>query len=173
MFKKMVFVLGIGAFAFSGMVSGMAFAQAKVISEHNDWTLSKDGVECWAMSPPISEKITQNGKVVKANRDPAVLFLAYNKEKGVFGEIAYKSGFPMKKGEYLTLAIDGDSFQMLSDNEWAWSINPDNDDDIIEAMKDGNRAVIKSQSSRGKTITDTFSLSGFTAAAEGVKKNCE
>ena len=79
----------------------------------------------------------------------------------------------MKKGEYLTLAIDGESFQMLSDNEWAWSINPDNDDDIIEAMKEGNRAVIKSQSSRGKTITDTFSLSGFTAAAEGVKKNCE
>ena len=68
MFKKMVFVLGIGAFA--PMFSGVAFAQAKVISEHNDWTLSKDGVECWAMSPPISEKITQNGKVVKANRDP-------------------------------------------------------------------------------------------------------
>ncbi len=54
MFKKMVFVLGIGAFAPMFFSVGMAFAQAKVISEHNDWTLSKDGVECWAMSPPIS-----------------------------------------------------------------------------------------------------------------------
>ena len=47
------------------------------------------------------------------------------------------------------------------------------DNEIVKAMIRGSQMLIEGTSSRGTETTDTFSLSGFTAAYETANKTCK
>ena len=54
----------------------------------------------------------------------------------------------------------------------AWAADEVNVEQLIKDMKNGARVQVKSISSRGTTITDTYSLIGFTKALESIDKAC-
>jgi hypothetical protein len=68
--------------------------------------------------------------------------------------------------------IGGEDYQLFTDGEWAWPASPEEDAEIVAAMKAGAEAVVTAVSSRGTTTTDTFSLMGFTAAMEDAEQRC-
>ena len=68
--------------------------------------------------------------------------------------------------------MDGTSFELFTDDEWAWSVGASDDAAILTAMKKGATAVLTALSTKGTQTQDTFSLRGFTAAMEKAAKQC-
>lgn len=52
------------------------------------------------------------------------------------------------------------------------AVNSEEDRKLVKAMKAGSKMVVVGYSSRGTKTTDTYSLSGFTAAYNAISKAC-
>jgi hypothetical protein len=60
-------------------------------------------------------------------------------------------------------------FTANTDTAWAM---PDQESTLINALKAGVKLTLVSQSKRGTTITDTYSLLGITAALNKMAAEC-
>ena len=73
----------------------------------------------------------------------------------------------------VVVEIDGKTqFVMFTDKDSAWIENPSQESDLIAAMKGGSRMIVTGKSRRGTLTTDTYSLSGVTAALDAMSKEC-
>ena len=89
------------------------------------------------------------------------------------GEVSIQAGYTYKKGSNVNITIDGKkSFKLFTSNGYAWTYESADDRTLVAAMRAGNSMVIKGTSSRGTLTTDTYSLSGFTAAYKAINKAC-
>ena len=142
------------------------------VAAKTDWSVFEDKSprECWAVSSPKETVNTKEGRVVAVRRSDILLMAFFRPEAGVAGQITFTGGYPFAPGSTVNLTIDGNSFELFSEGEWAWPASPSDDAKILTAMKRGSNAVLTARSARGTTTTDTFSLSGFTAAVEDAEK---
>ena len=68
--------------------------------------------------------------------------------------------------------MDGQTYEMFTEGEWAWGASPADDATLLAALKKGTTAVLTARSGKGTQTQDTFSLRGFTAAMEEAAKRC-
>jgi hypothetical protein len=137
-----------------------------------DWSVfaEKDPKECWGVSSPKETVNTKDGQPVSVRRGDILLFVTYR--PGAKGEVSFSGGYPFAGGSTVTLDVDGTSFDLFSDGEWAWSGGPTDDDAILAALKKGSAATLTAHSAKGTQTKDSFSLRGFTAAMEEAAKQC-
>ena len=103
----------------------------------------------------------------------------------VRNEVQTLVGYPMKPttNSFLHAAIiDGKSYPMKSiaddpatpivDSEAAWLASMDDEAGFVAALKAGTKLVVRGTSGRGTETTDTYSLSGATAAMNAIDKAC-
>lgn len=145
------------------------------VAAKTDWSVfeDKNPRECWAVSSPKETVNTREGRVVAVRRSDILLMAFFRPGAGVTGQITFTGGYPFAPGSTVNLSIDGNSFELFAEGEWAWPASPADDAKILTAMKRGSKAVLSARSSRGTKTTDTFSLSGFTAAVEDAEKRCK
>lgn len=144
------------------------------VAAKTDWSVfvEENPTQCWVVSSPKETLITEDGRVVAANRGDILLFVSYWPKAGKIGEVSFTGGYPFAEGSTVSLEIGDSRFDMFTNDETAWSPSPSDDGRITTAMKRGSKAILKGQSSRGKDTTDSFSLLGFTAALEEAEKRC-
>lgn len=123
------------------------------------------------MSKPKETVNTRDGAAVSVRRGDILLFVTFRPGKP--GEISFTGGYPFAGGSTIDLTVDGNSFQMFTDGEWAWPGSADDDATLLAALKKGTTAVLKARSGKGTQTNDTFSLRGFTAAMEDAEKRCK
>ena len=145
------------------------------VAAKTDWSVfeDKNPRECWAVSAPKETVNTKNGRVVAVKRSDILLMAFYNPDSGIAGQVTFTGGYPFAPGSTVELSVDGTTFQLFTEGEWAWPASGDDDAKILAAMKRGSEAVLSARSARGTTTKDTFSLSGFTAAVEDAEKRCK
>ena len=145
------------------------------VAAKTDWSVFEDKSprECWAVSSPKETVNTKDGRVVAVNRSEILLMAFFRPEAGVAGQITFTGGYPFASGSTVNITIDGNSFELFTEGEWAWPASPSDDAKILASMKRGAEAVLTGRSGRGTTTKDTFSLSGFTAAVEDAEKRCK
>ena len=164
----------LGVAAFSLMATG-AFAQESTnrVATMTDWNVftEESPKECWGVSKPKETVNIRDGAPVSVRRGDILLFVTFRPGKP--GEISFSGGYPFAGGSTVEVAIDGNSFQLFTDGEWAWPGSADDDAALLAAMKNGTSAVMKAKSGKGTQTTDTFSLRGFTAAMEDAEKRCK
>lgn len=157
--------------------AGAASAQesSNRVAANTDWSVfvENNPKECWSVSKPKETVNTRGGRVVAVKRGDILMFVSYRPGSNVKGEVAFTGGYPFKPKSTVELTIGGDTFQLFTDGEWAWSKGPEDDARIITAMKKGTDAVAVGMSSRGTRTEDKFSLLGFTAAVEDAAKRCK
>jgi hypothetical protein len=103
----------------------------------------------------------------------------------VRNEVQMQPGYPMKPttDSFMHSAdIDGKSYPMKSipddpstprnDAEAAWLASMDAEAGFVAALKKGKSLVVHGTSARGTQTTDTYSLSGVTAAMDAIDKAC-
>lgn len=167
--------LSLGALALSAVMATSAVAQDSDnrVAANTDWSVFEESGsgECWAVSAPKESSITQDGRLVAANRGTILMYVSYWKGQSA-GEVSFGSGYPFRDGSTVSLTIGSAQFELFTDGEIAWSRGPEDDAKIIAAMKRGAKAVVVGFSSRGKRTEDTFSLLGFTAAVDDAQKRC-
>ena len=144
------------------------------VAAKTDWSVfvEDNPRECWGVSAPKETVNTRDGRVVQVRRGEILLFVTFRPGAGAAGEVAFTGGYPFADGSTATVDIGGEEFEMFTDGEWAWPASPEEDAEIVEAMKQGVEAKITAVSSRGTTTEDTFSLMGFTAAMDDAETRC-
>ena len=91
---------------------------------------------------------------------------------GVRDEVSINFGYTFDANAEVTVTIENQNFKMFTNGSGAWNKAPDDDAKMVKAMAAGTRMTVKGKSNRGTETTDTYSLSGFTAAHTAMDKAC-
>ena len=172
MFKTLSFpILFILSFQGSNVI---AQETSNRVAAQSDWAVfvGEGPKECWAVSAPKETSNKRGGVTVSVKRGQIQLFAIYRPSDNVKGQIAFTGGYPFAEGRNIEMKIDGVTYELPTDGEWAWPPSPEDDKKIIAAMERGSKAVLTAQSMRGTVTKDTFSLLGFTAALKEAGKRC-
>jgi Invasion associated locus B (IalB) protein len=158
-----------------------AQAPAERVAVHTDWSVFTPGdpKECYIVSPPTSWEARRGNTTVtdEVSRGDIRLFVSFRPAEDIANEVSYTSGYPFREGSTVRIEIGSSSFELSTGageaNEWAWPASPEQDAEIVAAMRRGSTARITGVSSRGTSTVDTFSLMGFTDALEDAQARCE
>ena len=165
-----------GAFLLALTMATGAVGQVSTnrVAANTDWSVfvEEDPKECWGVSAPKETVNSKDGQVVTVRRGDILLFITFRPGASA-GEVSFSGGYPFAGGSTVAMEVDGQSFNLFTDGEWAWSGTPDDDKKIMAAMQKGSSAVLTARSSRGTQTKDTFSLLGFTAAMDEAGKRCK
>ncbi|NEX46830.1 invasion associated locus B family protein [Pseudotabrizicola algicola] len=162
---------------------GMALAAAPALAQEStnrvatktDWSVFTEAnpKECWGVSSPKETVNSRDGQPVSVRRGDILLFVTFRPGSGARGEISFTGGYPFANGSTVKVEIDGQSYDLFADGEWAWPASAEADAALLTAMKRGATAVLTGASGRGTQTKDTFSLRGFTAAMQEAEARCK
>ncbi len=164
----------------AALAAPVAAQENTSVAEFRDWSVftPSDPRECYVASQPSKWEARRNGQDATGNvrRGEIYLFVTIRPDQGVDKEVSFTGGYPFAGDDVIDVEIGGTKYGLSPGNgdsdQWAWPPSPDNDKELVDAMRAGVQAVITGVSARGTTTIDTFSLLGFTAALEQAEELC-
>jgi len=146
-------------------------AQAEVIGEHNDWIATQGSEAGKPLCYISAEPQKSAGDYTKRGQIYAIV--THRPAEKSLGVVSFQAGYTLDNAKPVTITIDGKTtFSLFAQDEFAWAREAADDLALVKAMRGGSNMVVKGTSSRGTLTTDTFSLSGFTAAINAINKAC-
>jgi Invasion associated locus B (IalB) protein len=143
-----------------------------LLGQYGDWgayTASPGGKKiCFAIAKPASSETTPPGKT----RNPSYMFISSRPAEKVSDEVSIIIGYPFKPNSEATVAVGTTSFALYTQQDGAWIKNAAEESHLIEAMRNGQNAIIKGMSAKGTHSTDTFSLRGLGPALDRSDQDC-
>lgn len=144
-----------------------ALAQSvQALGDFRDWSAysASDGTGrvCFALSKPTSVEPAVDGY------SQAYLYLTNRPGEGVANEINLVAGFPFAPDQPATLTIGSSTFELFTQKDAAWLLDASQADNLAGAMRAGSTLSIEGTSEKGILVTETFSLSGATAASRAI-----
>ena len=165
--------LWLSMFASLVLVAAPTHAQSaptKRLGKFGPWTALLDGGKngriCYVYAEPASKK----GRYSK--RGDVFVEVIHAPAEDRRNEVLFIAGYTYKKGGNVRVDIDGRKFVLFTDKDTAWTSGPTKDRDLVRAMRQGLRMVVRGRSWRGTLTTDTYSLKGFTAAHRAISAAC-
>ncbi|MCU0838077.1 MAG: invasion associated locus B family protein [Rhodospirillales bacterium] len=151
-------------------MAGPALAQPQEIGRFGDWTAFTDGSGpkkiCFIGSSP------KKAEGAYTARGQTYMLITHRPAEKAVGEVSVEAGYAYKAGSDVAADIDGKSFKLFTQGGNAWAQNAQADRALVQALRAGKQLVVKGTSSRGTLTTDTYSLTGFTAAYDAITKAC-
>lgn len=133
-----------------------------------DWEAYADARDgfCYAGSKPTKQegKHTQRG-------DGFILVTHRPKEK-TFDVVSIEAGYVYKDGSEVKAAVGDQALSLFGQGGQAWARDAAGDAQLVKAMRAGSTLVVKGASSKGTLTTDTYSLTGASAALDAINKAC-
>lgn len=153
-------------------VAAMAQESTNRVATITDWNVfvEESPKECWGVSKPKETVNSRDGQPVSVRRGDILLFVTFRPGKP--GEISFTGGYPFASGSTVGVNVDGKTFELFTDGEWAWPGSAEDDAALMAALKAGTSAVVTARSGKGTETKDTFSLRGFTAAMDDAGQRC-
>lgn len=178
MMERFTFALAGAALAIGLSVSdaqAQARQETRCVSAQTDWSVCvwDEPKECWGVAQPKESVNTRGGRPAQVRRGDTLLFVTFRPGQGARGEISFTPGYGFARGATVTMQIGSDTFTLLTDGEWAWPANANDDATLLAAMKRGSEAILSGTSARGTDTRDRFSLMGFTAAMQEAENRCK
>lgn len=162
--------------ATAALTAGLAISTAStghaasLVGTYKDWSLFKHEEAskqiCFAASQP--KQMSPDG----ANRDSVFFYVSAWPKDGVKSEVSVRLGYPIQSGSTVKVEIGGQSFDLFAKDDKAFVADPTEELKLIEAMRRGNVMNVAATSTRGTATTDSYSLSGVTAALNDLAKEC-
>lgn len=161
-------VLTLSAFSFA-FAAASAAAQT-FIKTTGDWSAFKDDSSksrsCYIASAPKKE--TGNYK----RRGDTFVLISHRPGESAWDVFELRAGYAYKKDSRVTLVIDGQKFDLFTQQSAAWAKDEKTDRALARAMIRGSKMIVTGTSARGTTTVDTYSLRGFTAAYKTIGREC-
>ena len=166
MTRWMTRTFGAALFALAA-TAGVAQESTNIVGTATDWSIftEADPKECWGVSPPKETVNTRDGQPVSVRRGDILLFVTFRPNSSA-GEVSFTGGYPFAPGSTVSIGVDGQTYDLFTEDEWAWAASPADDATVLAALKKGTTAILTARSGKGTQTKDTFSLRGFTAAME-------
>ncbi|MCF8465793.1 MAG: invasion associated locus B family protein [Sneathiella sp.] len=154
-------------------IPGPATAQQqepRALGTFTDW-LAYSWIEngnkvCYMLSRPL--KSTPQG----VNRDDIYIMVTFRPKSKSKEEVSHIPGYPYMDKSTVDVLIGNRKFVLATNNEVAWVPEGGSDEKLINAMRSGSKMVVKGKSQRGTLTVDSYSLQGFTAAYQQIRKSC-
>ena len=167
-------VLGLAVAACMGLAPLAQAQQAAAATElgtFNAWTAWKasdaSGIICYISAAP------QSSEPSGANRDPIHFMIIHRKGMGTKNEVQTIIGYPYNSSDAkASAAIDGKVYPMVVEGSAGWLASTGDEGGFVAAFKAGTNLTVKGTSQRGTNTTDTYSLSGATAAMKAIDAAC-
>jgi hypothetical protein len=145
--------------------------QAQNLGTFNFWTAWKgtdaNGEMCYISSQP------QSTLPEGVRRSPIHFLIIHRKGLGTKNEVQTLIGYPFNSSNARASAtIDGKAFPMVTEGEAAWLASTADEPSFVDALKAGSQLTVRGTSQRGTDTTDTYNLSGVTAAMAEIDKAC-
>lgn len=151
-------------------VSGAAAQSVRLIGDFNDWSAYSAsegaGALCFALSKPKEVTPTPDGFTA------AYLYLTNRPAENVRSEFNLVAGFTFAPDSPATVTVSGQSFELFTENDAAWLLDPAQSENLAGAIRSGSSLTVEGTSDKGIKITESFSLSGATAASRAVDGDC-
>ena len=150
------------------LLAAPAFAQSvKLLGEFRDWAAytatESTGPVCFALSRPT--EVTPSPDDFSG----AWLYLTNRPSEGVRNELNLVAGYTFAADTPATASIGGEIFELFTDKDAAWLLDPTQADNLAGALRAGSTVVFEGTSDQGIRITQSFSLSGATAASRAIE----
>jgi hypothetical protein len=142
-----------------------AASKAKQLGKFDDWTaVTRDEggqTVCYAFTYPSASvpKLSGRGKPV----------LTVTERPSGRDAVAFSAGFAFAANAETNLQVEQASLPFYTAGRFAFVRDGAA---AVEAFRKGRDATMRSPASRGAQVSDTFSLSGFSAAYEAINKAC-
>ena len=160
-----------------GLASAKTFAEQKTIGTYGDWTAFTDREDgkplCYIGSAP------KKAEGAYTSRGATYVLVSIRPAEASNAVVTVEAGYAYKPDSKVNVDIDGSKYELYTrnrdnDNKGdAWAVGDDGDKALIAAMRAGRSMVVKGTSNRGTLTTDTYSLSGFTAAYNAIDQACK
>jgi Invasion associated locus B (IalB) protein len=124
------------------------------------------GSVCFAMSKPTDVTPPPDGYT------QAYLYLTHRPAENVSNELNLVAGFEFAPDQPATLTVGGKNFDLFTQKDAAWLLDATQNDNLAGAMRAGQTVVVSGTTDKGILITQTFSLSGATAASKAISSGC-
>jgi hypothetical protein len=159
------------AAAFAALLCATALPAAaqsvRSLGDFRDWSAYSaaegSGSVCFALSKPQDVSPTPDGYTA------AYLYLTHRPAESVRNELNLVAGFNFAPDTPATLTISGESFDLFTEGDAAWLLDPSRNDDLAGTMRAGTTLTIEGTTDKGIRVVETFSLSGATAASRAIE----
>ena len=143
-----------------------AAQSVQALGEFRDWAAYSasegTGQVCFAMSKPTDVAPPVDGYT------QGYLYLTHRPAEGVTNELNLVAGFDFAPDQPAKLTVSGKSFDLFTQKDAAWLLDAAQNDDLAGALRAGSTVVIEGTTDKGILVTETFSLSGATAASKAI-----
>jgi hypothetical protein len=140
------------------------------IGTFKDWSVYSAsegaGSVCFAMSKPTDVSPQPDGYT------QAYLYLTHRPADNVSNELNLVAGFDFAPDQPATLTVNGKSFDLFTQKDAAWLLDPKQNDSLAGTMRAGTSLSIQGTTDKGILVTESFSLSGATAASHAIDTSC-
>jgi hypothetical protein len=150
-----------------------AAAKPTLLAQYADWgayTASPGGKKiCYAIAKPT----TAETKPPNRPRDQPYMFITTRPADKVTSEVSIAIGYPFKPGSEASAQVGSTSYALYTQGDGAWIKNMAEESQMVQAMRQGDTAVITGESSHGTQTTDTYNLKGLSEALDRVARECQ
>ncbi len=125
------------------------------------------GKTCYALAKPKDRQPTT------LKRDPGYLFISNRPGESVKNEVSFVMGFEVKADSAPKAEIGATNFDLVAKGSNLWVKNPAEEPQFIEALRKGQKLVVKAQSKKGNASTDSYVLAGIGSMLDRASKDCQ
>lgn len=166
MLARIALVLCIALAAVFALAGAASAQSVQLIGQFRDWSSYSAsegaGAVCFAMSRPAEVTPSPDGYT------QAYLYLTHRPSENVANELNLVAGFEFAPDQPATLTIGGKSFDLFTQKDAAWLLDAGQNDNLAGALRAGTTLIIEGTTDKGILVTETFSLSGATAASRAI-----
>jgi hypothetical protein len=145
----------------------VAAQSVRSLGDFRDWSAYSasegSGPVCFALSKPQEVSPTPDGYTA------AYLYLTNRPSESVRNEINLVAGFNFAPDTPATLTVSGESFDLFTEGDAAWLLDPARNDDLAGTIRAGSQLTIEGTTDKGIRVVQTYSLSGATAASRAIE----
>ena len=122
---------------------------------------------CYALAKPKDRQPST------LKRDPGYLFISNRPGESVKNEVSFVMGFEVKADSAPKAEIGTTNFDLVAKGSNLWVKNPAEEPQFVEALRKGQKLVVKAQSKKGNASTDSYVLAGIGSMLDRASKDCQ
>ncbi len=142
-----------------------------LIASAGDWGVYTAGggkvKTCYALAKP------KDRQPASLKRDAGYVFISDRPAESVKNEVSFVMGFDVKPDSAPKAEVGTTSFELVSKGANLWVKNPAEEGQFVDALRKGQRLVVKAQSKKGGSSTDTYVLAGVGPMLDRAHKDCQ
>lgn len=163
--RYLLVILSFSFVFFTNINDSKAQTLDRVFKKWSVYTTKLQGNKsCYLASFPVSKSGNYS------RRDQPYLLVTRVNSKSY--EVSTSSGYQYKLNSDVKIDIAGSKYKMFTKGDLAWTYNKEQDFEVIDLMRKKADMTVRGVSKIGTYSLDKYSLMGFTAAFNRMKKLC-